>query len=190
MAHPPEASFTRRHADLANGASDEALAHRPLAASVAYPVAMQVVALDEPGVETGQHLGRRSGHFGVDGHDRRTDEPVGGPGPGQRIEALDGDRPVHRGGRDTDLGSRLDERLLVDHVGRRERARLLVGELAGPPEHAPDGVAIEHPLCHQHQVRAPQRLLVPLGPRATHEVPTNRAHFGPRGRDFHQNRAR
>jgi hypothetical protein len=40
-----------------------------------------MVAVDEPGIETGEHVGRRPTHLGVNGDDRGADEPIAGSSP-------------------------------------------------------------------------------------------------------------
>ena len=154
VAHPAEAPLTGRHTHLADRATDEAAAHRPLAAAATHPVTVEVMALHEPGVEAGQHVGGRAGQFGVDGDDGRADEPIGRACPRQRVELLDSERPIHRGGGDADFCRRFDEGLLVDHAGQRECAQSIVGELAGPPEHATHGVPVERLPHHGDQDRA------------------------------------
>ena len=128
---------------------DEARALDPLGPTLAPPLPAQVVAGDQPGIDTGHRIAGRSGELGIDDDDRAAEHDVAETAAGDRAEALDGDRPPNRVHRDADLVGGLDQRLLVDAVDRRSA---VVGQLAGPPEHPGHDVSIER-LAHRRQPR-------------------------------------
>ena len=79
----------------------------------AQPMTVQMVAVDEPGVESGKDVGGRPDDLGVDGHDRGADDPITSPLAGQRIEPLDRQRPAHSDQWDADFGCGFDEGLFA-----------------------------------------------------------------------------
>ena len=131
------------------------------------PVAAEVVAADEPGVEPGQHVAGVAVQLVVDDDDGGAEDaaPVGG----RRTEALERQRAAHGVLRDADLGGRGDERVGVDAVGVGQPAGLGALELDGAAQDAPDGVPVEPHGVHDAEARAVRSGGEAVGARAAEQ---------------------
>ena len=148
-AHAPELPLADRSTHRPYGPADETAALRPHAVPVAHAMAVQMMTVNEPSVETGEHVSRRSDDFPVDRHDCRTDDTVTNFPSRYRVELFDRQRPTNGSQGDADFGSRFDERLLAHPARRRQRARPTISEITRPAEHPSDGVVVERSLRHR-----------------------------------------